>query len=60
MITDELSRVTERCVQMAGVLNDLRTRANEEDSARISELLDAVRDPFANGPRPRICLLTRA
>ena len=34
--------VTERCMQMAGLLKKLRAFADEEDSARIGELLDAV------------------
>lgn len=34
--------VTERCMQMAGLLKKLRGFADEEDSARIGELLEAV------------------
>ena len=34
--------VTERCIQMAGLLRKLRGFADEEDSACIGELLEAV------------------
>ncbi|KAF2177730.1 hypothetical protein K469DRAFT_742461 [Zopfia rhizophila CBS 207.26] len=40
---DRLKIVTERCVRMSSLLKTLRRWASEEDSARISELLEAVR-----------------
>ena len=43
MVTDALLRITERCVQMVDVLNELKGRTNAEDSATITGLLAAVR-----------------
>lgn len=44
-VSDEAS-VTERCIQMAGLLKKLRGLADEEDSARIDGLIKAVSFPF--------------
>lgn len=35
--------VTEHCIQMAALLNDLKAHAREEDVTRITDLLDSVR-----------------
>ncbi|KAF2259054.1 hypothetical protein CC78DRAFT_572112 [Lojkania enalia] len=44
---DKLRIVTERCVQMAELLNGLRARTGEEDSARIADLLEAVEEDIS-------------
>ena len=35
--------ITERCVQLAGMLRELRNRADGDEDARIGDLLMAVR-----------------
>ncbi|KAF2712112.1 hypothetical protein K504DRAFT_531255 [Pleomassaria siparia CBS 279.74] len=44
---DRLKIITERCAQMAGLLSAMRGRADEEESARIGELLDAVEEDIS-------------
>lgn len=42
LVADESLRLTEKCAQMANILNDLKDRACADERSTISGLLDAV------------------